>query len=81
MLHDVESCNDCMTATGKKRHSSFKRVCMQFDFISVCLFCISLQQVEFKSKGVKKKKVTVTVSVDGIKTTLRKKNRKRKVRR
>ncbi|ODM97873.1 Dystrophin-like protein 1 [Orchesella cincta] len=36
--------------------------------------------VEFKSKGVKKKKVTLTVSTDGMKTTLRKKNRKRKKR-
>ncbi|XP_023232929.1 carboxyl-terminal PDZ ligand of neuronal nitric oxide synthase protein-like [Centruroides sculpturatus] len=30
---------------------------------------------EFKAKGIKKKKVTVTVSVDGVKVNLRKKQK------
>lgn len=38
-------------------------------FISA-LFC---PQYEFKAKGIKKKKVTLEVSVDGLKVTLRKK--------
>ncbi|CAG9764673.1 unnamed protein product [Ceutorhynchus assimilis] len=32
---------------------------------------------EFKAKGIKKKKVTIEVSVDGVKVTLRKKKKKR----
>lgn len=32
-------------------------------------------QYEFKTKGIKKKKVTIEVSVDGVKVTLRKKKK------
>lgn len=32
-------------------------------------------QYEFKAKGIKKKKVTIEVSVDGVKVTLRKKKK------
>lgn len=32
-------------------------------------------QYEFKTKGIKKKKVTVEVSVDGVRVTLRKKKK------
>lgn len=35
----------------------------------------SLFQYEFKAKGIKKKKVTVEVSVDGVRVTLRKKKK------
>lgn len=34
-----------------------------------------LFQYEFKAKGIKKKKVTIEVSVDGVKVTLRKKKK------
>jgi hypothetical protein len=37
---------------------------------------IPLFQYEFKAKGIKKKKVTVEVSVDGVRVTLRRKNKK-----
>lgn len=37
-------------------------------------FCL-LFQYEFKAKGIKKKKVTVEVSVDGVRVTLRKKRK------
>ncbi|EEB10141.1 C-terminal pdz ligand of neuronal nitric oxide synthase protein, putative [Pediculus humanus corporis] len=34
---------------------------------------------EFKAKGIKKKKVTVEVSVDGVRVTLKKKKKVRRV--
>lgn len=34
-----------------------------------------LFQYEFKAKGIKKKKVTVEISVDGVKVTLKKKKK------
>jgi carboxyl-terminal PDZ ligand of neuronal nitric oxide synthase protein len=34
-----------------------------------------LFQYEFKAKGIKKKKVTVEVSVDGVRVTVRKKRK------
>ena len=37
------------------------------------LFNALLLQYEFKAKGTKKKKVTLEVSVEGLKVTLRKK--------
>jgi len=33
-------------------------------------------QYEFKAKGIKKKKVTLEVSVDGVRVNLRKKKKK-----
>jgi hypothetical protein len=38
-------------------------------------FLSSLFQYEFKAKGIKKKKVTVEVSVDGVRVSLRKKRK------
>lgn len=42
-----------------------------FQIISI----LYLFQYEFKAKGIKKKKVTIEVSVDGVKVTLRKKKK------
>lgn len=35
----------------------------------------SVFQYEFKAKGIKKKKVTVEISVDGVRVTLKKKKK------
>lgn len=43
-------------------------------FFSPSLFCV---QYEFKVKNIKKKKVSIMVSVDGVKVVLRKKKKVR----
>lgn len=49
-------------------------VCVENEFLFSCLLvALYLLQYEFKAKGIKKKKVTLEVSVDGLKVTLRKK--------
>ncbi|OXB76375.1 UNVERIFIED_CONTAM: hypothetical protein H355_006786 [Colinus virginianus] len=39
--------------------------------------CLSSQQYEFKAKNIKKKKVSIIVSVDGVKVILRKKQKRK----
>lgn len=39
--------------------------------------CLSSHQYEFKAKNIKKKKVSIIVSVDGVKVILRKKQKVR----
>lgn len=44
--------------------------------ISYCVFvCCLPSQYEFKAKNIKKKKVSIVVSVDGVKVMLRKKQK------
>lgn len=41
----------------------------------ILIFFVFLLQYEFKAKGIKKKKVTIEISVEGVRVSLRKKKK------